>query len=182
MLEVLKGMVFRHCATAWMFLGSILTCPLSKMYPRKLIEQGWNSYFSALTKNLFSNSSWRTSWTWRVYSWKLNLEVSHRGVETGLPLIPLLYPGQVVGILQVELGENGSPKEGFEGQVDQGTEYLFFLVIFLERRTLHLQERKRDGWCWPWGSQWCKPSLLLSQVRTVWRIDWWVKGLQEEDW
>lgn len=68
--------------------------------------------------------------------------MSHRGVETGLPLIPLLYPGQVVGILQVELGENGSPKEGFEGQVDQGTEYLFFLVIFLERRTLHLQERK----------------------------------------
>lgn len=53
-----------------------------------------------------------------MYPWKLNLEVSYGGVESSLPLIPLLYPGQVIGIVQVELGENGGPMEGFEGQVD----------------------------------------------------------------
>lgn len=47
-------------------------------------------------------------------------KMTEGSVECSFSLIPLFDPDEVVGVSEVELGEDGSGAEGLEGGIDEG--------------------------------------------------------------
>lgn len=65
--------LFSGTGQSWVILifsRSALTCPSSKIYPRKVMDKTWKSHFSAFTKRRFSINLWRTCRTWSLCLWR----------------------------------------------------------------------------------------------------------------
>lgn len=53
------------------YLSRVWVNPLVEMiWPRNVTDSAWNSHFSALTNNWFSNRRWRTCVMCRVCNWR----------------------------------------------------------------------------------------------------------------